>query len=316
MKRRLCSIALRSVWLYYFFVLANCNPMPKYNIKPKPSGIHDLMIVLLIGIVGVLGCTSTNRSETDPDAPKTERGRLKFAKSLHALRIGNSYAYRDVNQALFFNGTEWKPPGDEDLANRVGGCDASPDPKLEMLRCSGGFTESYRTTYLVRIKDDRPEVKKIDEDCGAGPMWIDMEGRWMLLQKCYYNVVTDEKIPVKGMPFTDDEMGSTPIQYVLGVSPDKKTVIGSYDLSPDEVKGDSLVKLFNIDTESGKREIRFASLKKYPWLNDHQNPSNDIVPPPAPSVKFVWKKDTKGRDVLVQPELLGVFVRKQPPANK
>ena len=275
----------------------------------------DLAIVLLVVIFCSIGCSSTNRGENDPNAPKTVRGRLKFAKSLRSLRVGDHYVYRDVDQALFFNDEMWSPPGDEDLADRLGGCDASPDPKLEMLRCGGGFAEGYRTTYLFRIKNDRPEIKKIDEDCGAGPMWIDTDGKWMLLQKCYYNVVTDEKLPVKGMPFTEDEMGSTPIQYVLGVSPDKKTVIGSYDLSPDEVKGDSLVKLFNIDTVTGKREIRFASIKKYPWLKDHEDPSNDIVPPPATNAKFVWKKDATGRDVLVAPELLGVFVRPQPPAN-
>ena len=114
------------------------------------------------------------------------------------------------------------------------------------------------------------------------------------------------------MPFAEDETGSVPVQYVLGVSPDKGTVIGSYDLAPEEKNGEKLVKLFNIDTVSGTREIRFTSLTKYPWLKDYEQPSKDIVPPPAVSKKFVWKKDAAGRDALAVPQLGAVFVRPTP----
>ena len=251
-----------------------------------------------------------------------DRRRARWQKRAAALPqpaplpAASRHTFSLLKDDFLLDGKPWIPAGDPELADRVGGCDTSPNPTVEVLRCSGGFTEDYRTTYIVRIKDDSPEVRKVDEDCGAGPVWIDADGRWMLLQKCYFNIETDEKTPVKGMPFTEDETGSTPVQYVLGISPDKKTVIGSYDLAADEKNGDSLVKLFNIDTVSGKREIRFASIKKYPWLRDHEDPADDIVPPPASSTKCVWKKDASGRDVLAEPELLGVFVRKQPPANK
>ena len=271
-----------------------------------------LVLITLLASIAIFACTRTESAATDDDAPKTVRGRLMFSKSLHALRIGDRYAYRDVTQSLFFDGKPWAPDKDKDLADRLGGCDTSPNPNIEMLRCSGGFSEGYRYTYLFRVKNNRPEIKKIDDDCGKGPMWIDTDGRWMLLQKCYYNVETDEKIPVKGMPFTEDDMGSVPIQYVLAVSPDKKTVIGSYDLAAEEKNGEKLVKLFNIDTVAGTREIRFASLTKYPWLKDHEQPSVDIVPPPAAAKNFVWKKDAAGKDILVTPQLGGVFVRPTP----
>ena len=268
-----------------------------------------LRAAILIGVAASLACTTTNSSATDDDAPKTVRGRLMFTKSLHSLRIGDRYAYRKVGQYLFFDGKPWDPENDKDLADRIGGCDTSPNPNIEMLRCSGGFTDGYRTTYLIRVKDDRPELKKIDDDCGRGPAWIDMDGRWMLLQKCYYNVVTDEKIPVKGMPFTEDESGSVPVQYLLGVSPDKRTVIASYDLAPEEKNGEKLVKLFVIDTVAGTRQIRYASLTKYPWLKDHEQPSDGVVPPAPAGKNFVWNKDSSGRDMLVVPVLGSEFKR-------
>ena len=70
------------------------------SLKTRSGAAQNLIILLLIGIICVLGCTRTNKSETDPDAPKTIRGRLMFAKSLHSLRVGDQYAYRDVEQYL------------------------------------------------------------------------------------------------------------------------------------------------------------------------------------------------------------------------
>ncbi|HEY2847144.1 MAG TPA: hypothetical protein VGI80_04950 [Pyrinomonadaceae bacterium] len=253
------------------------------------------------------GCYRTTVADNDPDAPKTVRSRLKIAKGLHSLRIGDKYQYRDVTQTIFFNDKPWAPADDPKLADRIGWCDTSPDPNLEMLRCFGDATEKYATTYIVRVRNDQPEVKKIDD---SGSLWIDSDGRWLLFGRSFYNVETDETIPVKGMPFIDDPTGSRPIQYVLGVSPDKKTVIGSYDLAVSDQDKDPMVKLFVIDVENGKSEIRLVSLKKYPWLRDHEDPRDDVIPPPATATKFVWKKDDKGRDVLVVPELGPEFKRR------
>ena len=298
------------------YAFARPRKIPLYGAGPDSSFIRNLTMLALIGLGLVFGCTSNNSKATDDDAPKTIRGRFMFTKSLHALRVGDSYVYRDVTQYFFFDGKPWAPADDPGLADRVGGCDTSPNSAIEMLRCSGDFAEGYRTTYILRVNDGRPEAKKIDETCGTGPVWIDNDGQWMLFPKCYYNVVTDEKIPVKGMPFADDPQGSTPVQYVLGVSPDKKTVIGSYDLYPDSSDKDKLVKLWVIDPVSGKAEIRKASLARFPWLTDYEQPTSDILPPAAASKHFVWKRGVDGRDTLVEPELLGVWVRKQFASNK
>jgi hypothetical protein len=276
----------------------------------RPTG-HLLMMVAIAALLA-LGCTRTNESASDPDAPRTKRGRLEFAKGLHSLRVGDKYVFRDVSQHFFLGGKEWHPPTDPDLAERINWCDTSPDPALEMLRCFSDASESYRYTYLLRMKGDEGEVTKLDE--GLGSVWIDAEGHWLLFRKYYYNVVTDEKIAIKGMPGADDPDPPAPVQYVLGVSPDKKTVIGEYDLAADSKTG--LGKLRIIDTVEGKVEIRLVSVAKYPWLKDHQDPANDIQPPPAASTRFVWKKDATGRDRLVEPELLGVWVRPTPPPEK
>ncbi|HRI04043.1 MAG TPA: hypothetical protein PLL77_09895 [Pyrinomonadaceae bacterium] len=276
--------------------------------------LTDIFIVMIVGLAMVTGCTRTNESPVDKDAPNVERGRLRFSKGINALRIGDQYAFRDVTHYFFFNGKEWEPPGDPKLADRINWCDLSPNPDIEMLRCTSNASENYRYTYLIKISNDQPEVVKLDE--GLGSVWINDEGHWLLFRKMYYNVVTGETIPVKGMPWADDPNSSSPVTYVLAISPDKRTVIGSYDLAPDDVNGDKLVKLWNIDTVSGTREIRFASLTKYPFLTDHEDPTTNILPPPAAQKKFVWKRDTSGRDLLVEPKLLGVFVRKPPTANK
>lgn len=273
----------------------------------------DLHVLLIVASVLITGCTRSKVTESDPEAVQVQRGRLKFAKGLNSLRVGDSYVFRDVKQYFLVNDRGWHPPGDDSLAERINWCDTSPDTSLEMLRCFSDSSENYRYTYLVRMKGDQPEVVRIDEALGS--VWIDAEGHWLLFRKFYYNVVTDESIPVKGMPFADDPVGSAPVTYVLGISPDKRTVIGSYDLAPEQKGGDSLVKLWNIDTESGTREIRFASIKRYPWLRDHQDPAGGVQPPPAASTKFVWKRDANGHDTLVEPELLGTFVRGQPAAN-
>jgi hypothetical protein len=268
--------------------------------------ITAALISLFVVLLSTAGCERTAVADNDSNAPQTVRGRLKIAKGLHSLRVGDRYAYRDVTQTLFFNDKPWAPADDPKLADRIGWCDTSPNPDLELLRCFGDATEDYATTYLIRVRNDQPEVKKIDEN---GSLWIDADGRWLLFGKSFYNVDTDETIPVKGMPFVDDPMGSRPIQYVLGVSPDKRTVIGAYDLAVSDQDKDPMGKLWVIDTVSGKSEIRLVSLKKYPWLRDHEDPRDDVIPPPATATKFAWKRGADGKDVLVVPELGPEFNR-------
>jgi hypothetical protein len=144
------------------------------------------------------------------------------------------------------------------------------------------------------MKNDKPELQRIDE--GVGSVWIDDDGRWLLFSKFYFNVETGEEIPVKGMPFADDEYGSAPVQYVIGVSPDMKTIVAMPDNSPQREGAEEFLTLWIVDAETGKLEKRKVSYTKNPWLEDHQDPENDMQPPPAPSKKFVWEKDKQGKD--------------------
>src|ERR1700742_4728354 len=143
---------------------------------------NNLSMVLLILLVFALGCGSSYKGVNDADT-KVERGRLKFAQSVIDLHTGTAPIYRSVRPSFFVNGRQWTPAGDEHLADRINWCDTSPNPKIEILRCFGDSSEQYNTTYILRMKDDKPEVQKIDE--GTGSVWTDDDGRWLLFRKLF-----------------------------------------------------------------------------------------------------------------------------------
>lgn len=254
-------------------------------------------MVLLILLVFALGCGSSYQGVNDADT-KVERGRLKFAQSVIDLHTGTAPIYRSVRPSFFVNGKQWTPAGDEHLADRINWCDTSPNPKIEILRCFGDSSERYNTTYILRMKDDKPEVQKIDE--GTGSVWIDDDGRWLLFRKLFLNVETGEKIEVRGMPFADEKDGSAPVQYVVGISPDKKTIVAMPDNSTHAEGSEEFLTLWMIDAETGRVEKRKVSFTKNPWLKDYKGPENNIQPPPAASKKFQWVKDQQGK---LQPAL-------------
>ncbi len=261
----------------------------------------NLSILGAVWLFLVFGCTSKNTDADDPDAQKVERGRLKFAKGLKSLRIGSSYVYRDVKQYFFVNGKPWTPTDDPDFADKIGGCDSSPNPQVEILQCGGDVTENYATTYILRMKGDQPEIQKLDE--GGGSVWINADGRWLLFRKFFVNVETGAKIEVKGMPFLDPK-SSAPVTYVIGISPDLKTVVAMVDSMVQKEGKKEYLYLRIIDTESGNVDYRKTDFKKYPWLKSWKNPVGNIQPPPEPSKSFVWEKGKDGKDKIVVPELL------------
>ncbi len=258
------------------------------------TNLKNLSTLLVVWLFVALGCGSSSKGTDDADAPKVERGRLRFAKSATDIHDGRTPIYRNVRQRLFVDGKEWSPAGEKDFANKLNWCDTSPNPKVEILRCFGDASEGYKTTYILLMKNDKPELRKLDE--GVGSIWIDDDGRWLLFRKFYFNVETGEKIPVKGMPFADDEYGSAPVQYVIGVSPDMKTIVAMPDNSPQREGAEEFLTLWIVDGETGKLEKRKVSYTKNPWLTNHQDPVKDIQPPPAPSKKIVWEKDRQGKD--------------------
>jgi hypothetical protein len=257
----------------------------------------NLSTALLILSAFALGCGSSFYSGVNDSDNKVERGRLKFAKSAIDLNTGTDPIYRKVRQYFFVDGKEWTPEGDEHLAERINWCDTSPNPKVEILRCFGDSSEQYSTTYILRMRGDKPEVQKIDE--GMGSVWTDDDGRWLLFRKLFLNVETGERVEVKGMPFADYKEGSAPVQYVVGVSPDRKTVVAMPDSATHTKGAEDFLTLWIIDAETGRVEKREVSFTKNPWLKDYKQPENGVQPPPAASKKMVWAKDQQGELQLV-----------------
>jgi len=273
------------------------------------NNISNSAILFALWLFLALGCggTSSGSGESSSDRVN-ERGRLKFVASATSIHTNTRSIYRSVSRSFYVDGKEWSPEGEPDFAERFEACDTSPNPNIEVLLCGSGFGEEPKSTYVLRMKNDKPEVKKIE--AGNDGTWIDDDGRWLIFKKLYYNIETDEKIEIKGMPFADAEYGSSPRTYMLGVSPDKKTVVTIFDSIPrTETKNgkegtEEFLTLWIVDTEKGEFEKRKVSFTKNSWLNDHQQPYDDVIPPPVTWKKFVWKKDENGMDRLTVPQLL------------
>jgi hypothetical protein len=275
--------------------------------------MNNLLILFVFWLFLVLGCGGSSglNSPGNGDNPNelvSQRGRLKFVASATSIHTNTRSIYRSTSRAFYVDGKEWSPEGEPEFAERFEDCDTSPNKNLEILRCVSGFGEEPKATYILRMKDNKPEIKKIE--AGNDGTWIDDDGRWLLFKKLYYNIETDEQIPFKGMPFADEEYGSSPVQYVLGVSPDKKTIVTIFDSIPRTITKNGIettekfLTLWIVDTEKGVFEKRRVSFTKNKWLADYQEPYDDILPPAATAKSFVWKRGADGKDALVVPQLL------------
>jgi hypothetical protein len=269
--------------------------------------ISNSAILFAFWLFLVLGCGGSSSGESSSERVN-ERGRLSFVASATSIHTNTRSIYRSTSRAFYVDGKEWSPEGEPEFAERFESCDTSPNKNVEVLLCSSGFGETPEATYILRMKNDKPEVKKVE--AGNDFTWIDADGRWLLFRKLYYNIETDEQIPVKGMPFADDEYAPSPVTYLSGISPDKKTVVADLGGTPrTETKNgkestEKFLTLWVIDTETGATEKRKVSFTKHPWLADHEQPHDGFAPPPATIKKYVWKRGANGKDVLVVPELL------------
>ena len=240
--------------------------------------MSNLAILFAFGLLLTLGC-GDGAGEN-----KVERGRLKFA-----------------GFKFYVNGKKWSPPDDKDFAEKVNWCDTSPNPNVEILRCPGS-SGNYEMTYILRMKDDKPEVQKIDE--GLPSIWMGEDGHWLLFSKFFINVETGEKIDIKLLPFNDGRERDIYPLIVVGVSPDLKTIVELPSDYTSKDRADDALPIWIIDVETGKVDERKVSLTKHRWLTKHQDPQNNIQPPPEPSKHFVWERGADGRDKLIVPQLL------------
>lgn len=269
--------------------------------------MKNLAALIVVGLLLTLGCGSY-KGINDSDARKVERGRLKFQKLVTSLYLGWEPIYRDVEQHLYVNGKKWSPAGAPEFAEKLNWCDTSPNPEIEILRCFGDASENYQTTYILRMNRDEPEIQKID--VGLPSTWTGDDGRWLLFGRFRLNVETGEKVELKVTPLAGQTAEILPL-FVVGVSPDLRTIVELPDTSSREEGAEKYLSLWIVDTATGEIDARKVSLTKNPWLTDHDNGSADdiFMRPPATLKNFVWEKDAAGKYRIIAPELLEKVAR-------
>lgn len=248
--------------------------------------LQNLSILIIVCLFLVLACGGSSIGKNNG----VERGRLKY------------------DFGFYVNGKRFSPKGDENLSKRINWCDTSPNPKVEILRCFSDASEHYANTYILRMKGDEVDIQKLEE--GLGSVWINDDGKWLLFRKFFYNVETSERIEVKGMPWADEKDSSAPVQYVIAVSPDMKTVVAMLDSVPKMEGEEEFISLRIIDTETGNMDVRKTSYTRNRWLKSYKQPENDFQPPPEPQKHFVWERSADGRDKIVVPILLAETKKK------
>ncbi len=273
--------------------------------------IFGVLLILL------LGCGSYKSINT-PGKGDVERGRLKFLKGAADFYVAGKLISRGVKPALYVNGEEWSPEDAPNFAGKLDWCDTSPNTGIEILRCFGGYADHFETVYILRMKNDEPELQKFVESSLTFPVldsemasdyvfynniWINDEGRWLLFHEFYLNVETGERIAVKKISPGDGKESFVAPYKVIGISPDMKTIVEKYDNMIYSEAAESFIKIEITDTETGKIETGKLNLTKNPWLTDFQKPANHIQPPPAASKYFVWAKGADGKDQITAPEI-------------
>ncbi|MEP6903857.1 MAG: hypothetical protein ABJA66_19195 [Actinomycetota bacterium] len=168
----------------------------------------NLIIIFTVGLIFVFGCGGSSGASSpdgdDPNARKIERGRLKFVISATSIHTNTRSIFRSVHSQFYVDGKEWSPEDEPEFADKLNWCDRSPNPKVEMLRCPRDASEEYKYTYIFRMKNDKPEIQKIDE--GLPNTWANDDGRWPLFSNFRLNVETGEKVDMKVIPLA----GQTP----------------------------------------------------------------------------------------------------------
>jgi hypothetical protein len=225
------------------------------------------------------GCTSRSI--------ETSSGRLAFAKDV-------SPTPRSVTQMFLFDGKVWAPPEDKNLADRTRWCDASPNPKVEALRC---YADDGKSTFVITVAGSTPQVKTFDEPLGSA--WVDDDGKWILFHKRFFNVETREELPVSGLS------GDFVIANVLlGVSPDKRTALFGFSLGASGPKSSPYYGLEMVDLGSGVSTKKKVDRAKYPWVVPDDKATFAPDERRAASKHVEWRKDDTGKDVVAVPEFV------------
>jgi hypothetical protein len=281
---------LELVLIANVFAIASLANAPAMNqisyLVPSSRAWSDraMRVSACIGSLAILfvvaeGCSSRSIEKSS--------GRLAFAKDV-------STTPRLVKQMLLFDGKVWAPSEERNLADRIGWCDASPNPKVEALRC---YSDDYKSTFVILISGNSPQVKTFDEPLGSA--WIDDDGKWILFHKRFFNVETREELPVNGL---DGDFAIANV--LLGVSPDKRTVVIGFSFGLYGPKSNPYYGLEIIDVATGTVTKKKVDWAKYAWVVPDDTAKFAPDERRAASKHVEWKKDADGKDVVAVPELV------------
>jgi hypothetical protein len=268
-----------------------------------------LLLIPVALVLGALACAKTKKEEH-------KSGRLNFVEDLKygpAGVHGQPGWYR-TGQNIYVNGRRWSPPNIK--MDDISRCEESPNLNVEALNCHS-FEDMKESAFVLHMKDEKPEwVTASSEEYHGGNNlgeWVG-DGYWLLFHEYYFDVLTGERKPIKGLP--DD-----PGKYYRAASPDMKTVvyeeycfIGRPDLANNSEKEKitheqckrsaeratkGLLGFWLIDTETGAVKILNLKREKYPAID--RNKSGEAHFSARFQQLLTWKKDENGRDQLVAP---------------
>jgi hypothetical protein len=277
--------------------------------SPKNGFISICWLVVILFLVGACG------GETK--TIETRRGRLKFVQTLQYGNVGSHGAkgWSAIDRQFYLNDQKWWLQEDFD------GCDASPNESVEAYTCFK-FKDLRESAFIVRVKDDKLDWLKIYEEDSRNSggknlgEWVSEEdGKWLIFKDFFYNVETEEKREIKGLP-------DYPANYFRTVSPDLETVVyeGScyygfpgaateleqkrekYCQELDKLSEQKLVSLWLTDVKTGEARSIQLSSEKYDWLIWDQTKfeaRKDWLK--FVQKQFIWEMDKEGKFQIVFP---------------
>jgi hypothetical protein len=272
------------------------------------------ILLILAALLVVLGCAGETKKE------EIKSGRLKFVKTLRYGRAGihSGQGWTVEAQNIYVNDRDWSPEGLK-VTDDIADCEASPNEKVEALKCSG-FGHAEAATFVLRINGEKPEwttaarlpIARGGDDLGE---WTG-DGHWLLFRNSLFNVETSEKKEVKGLP--DD-----PEKRFRGHSPDLESILYEetcflkrYDLPDseaekerdrqckisDEHKEKGIAAFWLIDAKTGNVKILELKREKYDWLDwNRERFSSKSAWLDYFQKQLVWEKDSAGKYQLKYP---------------
>lgn len=239
---------------------------------------------------------------------ETIRGRIKFVQVSEYREAGThgGKGWVSASKDFYINGKEWL------FQDNFDGCEANPNESIEVFKCF--YIKDMKTEeFLLRMNGEDIEHKEIIRDDSINDNfgeWANLEdGKWLIYKDFFYNVLTDEKIEIKGLP-------DYPEKYFRAVSPDLQFVLYEgncfygFPEAPEDLKKlrekyceeskdlakKNLIPFWLTDIKTGETKFIKFSREKYDWLiwnQDKFEARNDWLK--LFQKTLIWEKDSKGK---------------------